>query len=217
MRLIYSPAACSISPHIVLEEIGQPFIADRVLVRQGAAQTDAFLKVNPKGKVPVLVLDDGSVVTETPVILQFLATTYADRGLMPPSRMQGFETLQICEYFSNTVHNYALTRLFRPQYFCMHEEHWDDIRKEGEAILHEAFSLIAPRLENGPFLFDQFSIADASLFFFELHASRLQIAMPAAVRTHFDLLMQRPSVQSVMAREELDPADFLHNEDAYYG
>jgi glutathione S-transferase len=130
----------------------------------------------------VLVLDDGNAVTETPVILQLIARMYPERGLLPTDRLREFEALQICEYLSNTVHNFGLTRLFRPQVFCAHEERWDDVRKEGEQVLKTAFDLIAPRLENGPLLFDRFSIADASLFFFELHARRLQISMPVTVR-----------------------------------
>lgn len=214
MRLIYSPAACSISSHIVLEEVGQPFATERVSTRQGGTQTAAFLAVNPKGKVPVLILDDGQVVTETPVILQFLASTYPEHCLLPADRCGEFEALQICEYLSNTVHNFGLTRIFRPQAFCTHEQGWSDVREEGAHVVRKAFDLIAPRLEGGPFLFDRFSIVDASLFFFELHASRLRIPMPPAVRAHFDRLMRRSSVQSALAREEIDLAEYLPDQAA---
>jgi glutathione S-transferase len=50
MQLFYSPAACSISTHVILEEIGQQFAAERVSTKQGGTRTDAFLKLNPKGK-----------------------------------------------------------------------------------------------------------------------------------------------------------------------
>ena len=209
MQLFYSPGACSISSHLILEEIRQPFATVRVSTKEGGTQTDAFLSLNPKGKVPVLVLDDGSVVTETPVILQLIARMYPERGLLPTDLLREFDALQICEYLSNTVHNFGLTRLFRPQLFCAHEEHWDGVRKQGERVLKKAFDLIASRLANRPHLFDEFSIADSALFFFELHASRLQISMPAAVRAHFELLMTRPSVQRALATEELNLAEFL--------
>ena len=209
MRLLYTPSACSISPHIVLEEIGELFETQLVAIMQGETRSDAFLRVNPKGKIPVLVLDDGTVVTENPVILQLLARTYPERGLLPTDRIREFEALQVCEYLTGTVQNFGIARLFRPSLFCEGEQYWNDIRKEGEKVMLKGFDLIAPRLESGPFLFDQFSIADASLFYFELHASRLRIAMPTAVRSHFDMMMNRPSVQKVLAREELKLADFL--------
>lgn len=209
MRLLYTSAACSISAHIALEEIGEPFETQYVAILEGETRSDAFLSINPKGKIPVLVLNDGTVVTENPVILQFLARTFPEHGLLPADRIGEFEALQICEYLTGTVQNFGIARLFRPSMFCESEESFDDIRKQGEEVLLKAFDLIAPRLENGPFLFDQFSIADASLLYFQLHANRLRIAMPAAVRSHFNKMINRPTVQKVLAREDLNLSDFL--------
>ena len=76
-------------------------------------------------------------------------------------------------------------------------------------VVRNAFNLLAPRLESRSLLLDDFSIADASLFFHELHASRLQIPMPDAVRAHFALMLTRPSVQRALAREEIDLADYI--------
>lgn len=208
MRLYYSPNGCSISPHIALEEIGKPFEVERVMISEGATRTASYLSLNPKGKTPVLVLDDGTVITENPVILQYLARTNPKSGLLPADSKREYEALQISEYFSNTVHNFGLTRLFRPQFFCNSEASWDGVRRDGEEVLLKAFSLIAPQLDGSTFLFDQFSIADASVFFFEMHASRLKIAMPAPVQAHFEMLLARPAVQRVMAREGLDVAAY---------
>ena len=207
MRLLYTPSACSISPHIVLEEIGEPFQAQLVNIKGGETRSEAFLKINPKGKIPVLVLDDGTVVTENPIILQLLARTYPHKGLMPANRE--FEALQVCEYLTGTVQNFGLARLLRPGLFCEDEKYWDGVRKEGEKVLEKGFELIGQRLGRGPFLFDQFSIADASLFYFELRASGLRINLPAVVRSHYDMMRKRPAVLKVLAREDLNIADFL--------
>lgn len=203
VKLWYSRAACSISPHIVLEEIGHPFEAIHVGTKEGGTKTDSYLKLNPKGKVPVLVTEDGMVVTENPVIMQFLAARYPEQALLPADRHDLFKALEICEYLNNTVHCFGLTPIFRPRAFCSHEAHWGEIRLQGVQVLKRAFALLAERLEGQPLLFNRFSIADAALFFFELHASRLQIPMPTAVRRHFDLLLTRSSVQAVMAREQI--------------
>lgn len=208
MRFIYSPAACSISTHIVLEELATPFEAQRILARRGDAQTREFRAINPKGKVPVLVLDDGTVITETPVILQYLARTFPQDGLLPADRIHEFEALQICEFLSNTVHNYGLTRLFRPQFFCAHEEHWETIRSEGREVLIEAFDLIATQFRGEPYLFETFSIADASLFFFELHACRLHVPMPDRVQAHFEAMLGRAAVRRAIEREGLVLSEF---------
>ena len=209
MRLYYAQGGCSITPHLVLEKIGKPFETERMMMRQGGAKVEAFLQMNPKGKTPVLLLDDGTVMTENPIICQYLADTTPAAGLLPTDLKTRFEALQISAYFCDTVHNYGLTRLFRPQFFCGGESYWDGIRKEGEQMLLKAFSLIAPRLERSAFLFDRFSITDAAVFFFEMHASRLKIAMPASVQAHFNLLLSLPETQRVLAREELDMGEYL--------
>src|SRR3954452_3291532 len=74
MKLYFSPGACSLSPHIVLREIGQKF--DLAKVDLGSKKTDAgedYTKVNPKGYVPALEIKDGEVLTEGPAIVQYLA------------------------------------------------------------------------------------------------------------------------------------------------
>jgi glutathione S-transferase len=208
MRLLYTPAACSISPHIILEEIGATFESQRIEIMQGETQSTVFLGVNPKGKIPVLILDDGTVVTENPVILQLLARLFPECVLLPVNYIQEFEVLQLCEYLTGTMQTLGIGRLFRPASFRPEIEHADAVRKEGAAILRKGFDLIAPCLMTGGFLFDQFSIADASLFYFELHASRLGIAMPDAVQDHFEMMLERPAVIRVFAKEDLDTADF---------
>lgn len=209
MRLYYSPNGCSISPHLALEEIGKTFEAERIVISEGGTRTKPFLNINPKGKTPVLVLDDGTVITENPIILQYLAKTYPECKLLPPDTKSEYQALQISEYFSNTVHNFGLTRLLRPQLFCNSEDSWDGVRKDGAEVLLKAFSLIAPRLLQATFLFDEFSVADASVFYFEMQASRLKIAMPPPVQTHFEMILLRPATQRVLAREGLDMATYL--------
>lgn len=209
MRLYYSPNGCSISPHLALEEIGKTFQTERIVISEGGTRTTPFLNINPKGKTPVLVLDDGTVITENPIVLQYLARTYPECNLLPPDTKGEYQALQISEYFSNTVHNFGLTRLLRPQLFCSSEDACDGVRKDGVDVLLKAFSLIAPRLIETPFLFDRFSIADASVFYFEMQASRLKIAMPAPVQSHFEMLLARPATQRVVAREGLDMATYL--------
>lgn len=208
MRLYLTPGACSISPHIVLEEIGEPFETRHVAIMQGESRSDAFLSINPKGKIPVLVLDDGNVVTENPVILQLLARLYPDHRLLPADRAGEFDALQLCEYLTGTVHTLGLGRLFRPGMFDPDPDHADDVRAEGARIIAKGFDLVAPRLLERPYLCEAFSIADASLFYFELHANRLGIEMPAAVRLHFERMLERPAVVRVLAKEGLDRADF---------
>ena len=86
MRLFYSPGACSLSPHIVLNELGLPFQAEKMdgKTHRTAGGVD-FYSINPKGQVPALQLDDGQVLTEGAVIVQYLADRKPEAKLAPPA------------------------------------------------------------------------------------------------------------------------------------
>src|SRR5205807_10034961 len=84
MKLYYSPGACSLSPHIALLEAGLPYDLVKVDVRAKKLENgDDYLKVNPKGQVPALALDNGELLTEGPVIVQAVADKAAGKNLAP--------------------------------------------------------------------------------------------------------------------------------------
>src|ERR1700690_3423157 len=84
MKLYYSPGACSLSPHIVVTETGLPVELEKVdLGKHTTACGKDFMTINPKGYVPTLQLDDGSVLTEGPAIVQYLADQKPGSGLAP--------------------------------------------------------------------------------------------------------------------------------------
>ena len=85
MKLFFSPAACSLSPHITLRESGLPFELVRIdMVARTTADGADYLKINPKGQVPALQLDDGQIITEGPVIVQYVADRVPEKKLVPP-------------------------------------------------------------------------------------------------------------------------------------
>ena len=85
MKLYYAPGACSLSPHIALLEAGLPYELVKVDLRAKKLENgDDYLKVNPKGQVPALALDNGELVTEGPVIVQMIADKAAAKHLAPP-------------------------------------------------------------------------------------------------------------------------------------
>src|ERR1700693_4961852 len=84
MKLYYSPGACSLSPHIVASEAGMPVGLEKVNLAEPKTESGQdYMKVNPKGYVPALRLDDGSVLTEGPAIVQYLADQKPASGLAP--------------------------------------------------------------------------------------------------------------------------------------
>ena len=113
MKLMYSPGACSIGIHVLLEEIGKPYEAQLVNLREGAQFKPEFTSVNPKSKVPTLVRDDGSVLTEYPAIAYWLARTNPDKKLLPDDVDGQARVLEALDYAVATIHMQGFSRLFR--------------------------------------------------------------------------------------------------------
>ena len=114
MKLYYSPGACSLASHIVLEEIGQPYEAERADIRaKTTASGGDFRAVNPKGAVPALVLEDGSVLTEGVVIMQYVAELAGAAHLVPASGIARARVQEMLNYIASEVHK-TYSPLFRP-------------------------------------------------------------------------------------------------------
>src|SRR5271167_5013208 len=116
MKLYYSPAACSLSPHIVLLEAGLPYTLVKTDLKTKKTDGGAdYLGINSKGAVPALELDDGRVLTEGPAVVQYLADQKPDSGLAP--RAGSFERYQLAEilnYLTSEVHK-TFSPLFNPE------------------------------------------------------------------------------------------------------
>lgn len=159
MKLYFSPGACSLSPHIVLRELGLPFEAIKVDIatKQTADGTD-FRTVNPKGYVPVLQLDDGRILTEGPAIVQYLADQVPDKQLAPPNgSWERYRLQEWLNFISTEIH-----KQFSPLFNASNP---DSVKDAQKTKLAQRFGEISPLLEKQDYLTgDRFSVADAYLF-----------------------------------------------------
>ncbi len=114
--LHYSPGACSLAVHIALEEVGAPFELTLASTSDGTTQLPAHLRLNPKGRVPVLVTGD-SVLTEASSILIFLAATYPAAQLLDASPDGLARSVEWCNWLSGSVHAVAVRQVWRPASF----------------------------------------------------------------------------------------------------
>ena len=115
MKLYFSPGACSLAPHIVLHEAGLAFQAVKTNTRERSTSDGSdFLRVNPKGYVPALLLDNGESLTECPAILQYLADLRPESGLLPPARsMDYYRVLEWVAFVATELHK-GFGPIFRP-------------------------------------------------------------------------------------------------------
>src|SRR5258708_27163875 len=115
MKLYYSPGACSLSPHIALLEAGLPFDLVKVDLKAKKLENgDDFLKINPKGQVPALGLDNGEMMTEGPVIIQMIADQASAKNLAPAKDSPERYRLQEMLNFITTELHKNFSPLFNP-------------------------------------------------------------------------------------------------------
>jgi glutathione S-transferase len=159
MKLYYAPGACSLSPHIVLREAGLAFELEKVNLKTRTTQTGAdFTKVNPKGQVPTLLLDDGEALTEGPVIVQYIADRNPAAGLAGAAgTMERYRVQEWLNHITSELHK-GFSPLFRPN--------TPDAYKEiARANLAAKFDALEKHLQGRQYLMgDRFTVADAYLF-----------------------------------------------------
>lgn len=159
MKLYFSPGACSLAAHIVLHEAGYAFDCEKVDIpaKKTASGAD-YWKINPKGYVPALQLDDGSVLSEVGVILQYLADHKPAAGLVPAAgTMARYQLMEWLNFIATEVHK-SIGALFNPK---MTPEMKDVQRGVIDRRLNALEKMIAGRQY---VMGDTYSVADAYLF-----------------------------------------------------
>ena len=202
MKLIYGPGACSLGIHVILEEIGEPFEAQAVSTRDGSLHKPDFVAVNPKSKVPTLVRDDGSVLTEFPVIAYWLARSNPQAGLIPDDLEGQTRTLEMLDYLCGTVHPQGFTRQFRPTNFARDEDDHARVIAQGKALVEKYLAVLEANWSGGEWLLPGgYSVADAALFFIGHWCVRAGITPPPRVAAHYQAMLARPAVQRALKTE----------------
>ena len=200
MKLYFSPGACSLSPHIVLLETGLPFSTERVdLGKKRTAGGADFRSINPNGYVPALELENGTVLTEGPAIVQYLADLAPQTGLLPAvGQVERYQALGWLNYISTELHkNYS--PLFKP-------DASDDMRANARKMLALRFSHVASHLEGRDFLAgSQFSVADAYLFTVLGWADVVKFSLAdwPQLQAFRERIGARPAVQAALRAEGL--------------
>jgi glutathione S-transferase len=200
MKLYYSPGACSLSPHIALAEAG--LAADLVKVNLKDKKTEAgddYLKVNPKGQVPVLGLEGGGVLTEGPAIVQYIADQAPHTKIAPANgTAERYQLQEWLNMLTSELHK-SFSPLFNP---AMPDEAKTIFRdKIGKTLGH-----INDRLAGRDYLMgNQFTVADGYLFTMLRWALGLKfdLAQHPNIKAYFDRVGARPKVKQAMLAEGL--------------
>jgi glutathione S-transferase len=206
MKLYYMPGVCSVGIHVLLEEIGKPYQTQLVDFREGAQYKPPFTGKNPKSKVPTLERDDGSILTEFPVIARWLGRQNPQAKLIPQDEEADTRAMEVMEYVVGTIHSQGFTRIFRSERFAPSAADHDKVKVQGREVIDKGFAVVDQALEGKSYLGgNDLSIADAALFYVEFWgAKRLGMQLPKNVAAHYARMMARPAVQRVMQAEGLN-------------
>jgi len=200
MKLYYTPGACSLSPHIALLEAGLPYDLVKVDLRAKKLENgDDFLKVNPKGQVPVLALDSGELITEGPVIIQMIADKATGKNLAPArDSADRYKLLEWLNFITTELH-----KSFGPMFSPV-------LADEAKAFFKDRvmgkFRYVESQLAGRDYLMgSQFTVADGYLFTMLSWADRMKFdlsEMPNLL-AYKARVGARPKVQEALTKEGL--------------
>jgi len=200
MKLFLKPGACSLSPHIVLEELGLPYQTETVdLKTKQTASGQDFLAINPKGYVPALQLDGGELLTEGPAIVQYLADLAPEKKLAPANGSLQRYQLQSWLTFIGTELHKSCSPFFNPAAP-------QAMKDMACANLERRLAYVAQQLEGRDYLLgSDFSVADAYLFTVLGWFKYLPVDLSAwpLLQAYQARVAARPAVQAALKAEGL--------------
>jgi glutathione S-transferase len=200
MKLYIKPGACSLSPHIVLEESGLDYETETVDLRtKRTVVGEDYNQINPKGYVPALLLDSGELLTEGPAIVQYVADKAPARKLAPANgTIERYRLQSLLNFIATELHK-SCSPFFNPA----SGEEW---KKIAGANLERRLGYVNEQLEGKPYLLgEDFSVADAYLFtvLSWMKFIKIDLAKWSNLAAFVERVAARPAVQAVLKTEQL--------------
>jgi glutathione S-transferase len=205
--LFFSPGACSMAAHIALEELELNFNLELVSIAARETRGAEYLKVNPKGRVPALMIEsEKRLLTELPAIVTYLGLQYPDKEIGFPHDPQLFARChEWLAWLACWVHGNGFSMIMLPDRFTHDKTQYEPLKKRGLEIVAEAFTEIERLLDGRPFAVgDRYTMADPYLFVMFNWGGRYGFDMRGKYPTWaslIDRMKLRPAVQRVIERE----------------
>src|SRR5215468_10938532 len=201
LALYFTPGACSMAAHIVLEESGEKYEPRQVDLAKGEQRSEAYLKLNPLGRVPVLLLDTGDPLPENTAILPYLGKRF---GLWPTDPISEAKALSVIGFFAASVHP-AHAHVGRPERYASDPAAYPTLKETGLKTFHGYLKQIDGRLAGREWFGDKYSVVDPYGFVFYTWGLRREL--PMAELKHYtafkDRMLKRPAVKRVVEDEKI--------------
>ena len=199
LKFYYAINSAAYAPHILLEDVGADYNAIKIDFASGEQRSNAYLDINPKGRVPSLITDQGTL-TETPAILAFIAQSYPAHGTAPKTPFE-FATAQAFNcYVASTVH-VAHAHKHRGARWADDETAHTHMRAKVHENMTECAAIIETHYLRGPWVLgDRYSMCDPYLALVTrwLGDDGVEIAQFPRIAAHNRAMRDRPSMQTIL-------------------
>ena len=208
LTLAYCPVACSLVPYILLTEAGASFDILPVNLAKDEHHSAEYLRVNPKGKVPALIID-GAPLTENVAIQLWIARQFPAANLMPADAFDFARTVSVMAWCAAGIHP-KLTQQARPERYCSMTGTADNVRELGSHSLFELYELAESMLDGREWFMDHFTCADVYFYWCFRRGALFKPDVSGFKNcvAHMRRMEQRPSVQKLLAYEKEVQAAF---------
>ena len=202
LTLYYAPGACSMAAHIVLEEAGEKYEPKKVDLAGGEQRTEAYLKINPQGRVPALRLDSGEYVAENTAILPYLGKRF---GFWPSDPVAEAKALSLIGLLAASVHP-AHAHIGRPERYASDPAVFPQLQEMGRKTFHGYLKQIDGMLSGRQWFADgKYTVLDPYGFVFYTWGARRELPM-AELKNYSafkDRMLERPAVRRVVEDEKV--------------
>jgi glutathione S-transferase len=204
LTLYYAPGACSMASHVALEETGAEYEPHPVLLSKGEQKSEAYLKINPRARVPALRIDD-QILTENLAILTYIAKRFPDAKLLPSDLLEEVRCLSTMAFFASTVHT-TFAHVMRPERYSRDEAAHGVIKDTGRETFHTYLREIDGLLAGKQWLMgDQYTVADPYALVFYWWGTRIELPTQElkSYTAHKDRMLQRAAVRRALEQERI--------------
>jgi len=202
LTLYFAPMTCALVPFVTLTEAGAQFDVQAINTRSGQNRTPEFLRLNPKHKVPVLVID-GEPLTENVALQIWIHRRFPGAKLLPADPKEEIRAISLMAFCASGIHPH-LTPNARPQNYCDLPNSEESVKRVANQLLFEDLKVVDDLLAGREWFFPHFTACDAYFFwcFKRALSFKLDLAQFRHCMAHFERMNLRPSVQKVLAHEK---------------
>ena len=206
--LYYAPNACSLVPYVTLTEAGANFETRPLNMRKEQQRSADYVKLNPKHKVPLLVVD-GKPLSENVAIQIWIARTFPQAKLLPTDPWQELQAVSVLAWCASGMHPF-LSRINSTSRVCDLPGADESVRRLAKGMLFENYEIADDMLAGREYFFEHFTAADAHFFWCFRRGLQfdLDLSIFSNCTAHFERMKSRPSVQKLLTYEKAVQQEF---------